>query len=109
MVAIQLASARIGRVTGRGLTEAFARFCPLWIVYGLVFLLVLANVINLGADLSAMGASAALIAGGHAALFAVAFGVVSLLLQVFLPYARSRSGHQGGHGRARRLSDSVTH
>ncbi len=88
MVAIQLASARIGRVTGRGLTEAFARFCPLWIVYGLVFLLVLANVINLGADLSAMGASAALIAGGHAALFAVAFGVVSLLLQVFLPYAR---------------------
>src|SRR5665811_2500329 len=45
MVAIQLASARIGRVTGRGLTEAFARFCPAWIVYGLVFLLVLANVI----------------------------------------------------------------
>src|SRR5664279_6106182 len=46
MVAIQLASARIGRVTGRGLTEGFARFCPRWIVYGLVFLLVLANVIN---------------------------------------------------------------
>ena len=88
MVAIQLASARIGRVTGRGLTEAFARFCPIWIVYGLVFLLVLANVINLGADLSAMGASAALIGGGHAAFFAVAFGVVSLLLQVFLPYSR---------------------
>ncbi len=88
MVAIQLASARIGRVTGRGLTEAFARFCPVWIVYGLVFLLVLANVINLGADLSAMGASAALIGGGGAALFAVAFGVVSLMLQVFLPYAR---------------------
>lgn len=88
MVAIQLASARIGRVTGRGLTESFARFCPLWIVYGLVSLLVVANVINLGADLSAMGASAALIGGGHAALFAVAFGIVSLLLQVFLPYAR---------------------
>jgi NRAMP (natural resistance-associated macrophage protein)-like metal ion transporter len=88
MVAIQLASARIGRVTGRGLTESFARFCPRWIVYGLVFLLVLANVINLGADLNAMGASAALIAGGHGALFAVAFGIVSLLLQVFLPYAR---------------------
>lgn len=87
MVAIQLASARIGRVTGRGLTETFSRFCPTWIVYGLVSLLVLANVINLGADLSAMGASAALIAG-HAAWFAVAFGVVSLLLQVFLPYER---------------------
>jgi NRAMP (natural resistance-associated macrophage protein)-like metal ion transporter len=88
MVAIQLASARIGRVTGKGLTEAFARFCPAGIVHGLVFLLVLANVINLGADLSAMGDSAALIGGGHKALFAVAFGVVSLLLQVFLPYAR---------------------
>jgi len=88
MVAIQLASARIGRVTGRGLTESFARFCPMPIVYGLISLLVLANVINLGADLSAMGASAALISGGPAALFAIAFGVVSLLLQVFLPYAR---------------------
>ena len=88
MVAIQLASARIGRVTGKGLTESFSRFCPLWIVYGLVFLLVLANVINLGADLSAMGASAALIGGGHAAVFAAAFGGLSLLLQVFLPYAR---------------------
>ena len=88
MVAIQLASARIGRVTGRGLTESFARFCPVSILYGLVFLLVLANVINLGADLNAMGASAAQIAGDHAALFAVAFGIVSLLLQVFLPYAK---------------------
>jgi len=88
MVAIQLASARIGRVTGRGLADTFARFCPTWSVYGLVSLLVLANVINLGADLSAMGASAALIGGGHAASFAVAFGIVSLLLQVFLPYAR---------------------
>ncbi len=88
MVAIQLASARIGRVTGRGLTETFARFCPAWIVHGLVSLLVLANVINLGADLSAMGASAALVGGGHAALFAAAFGIVSLLLQVFLPYNR---------------------
>jgi NRAMP (natural resistance-associated macrophage protein)-like metal ion transporter len=88
MVAIQLASARIGRVTGRGLADTFARFCPAWTVYGLVSLLVLANVINLGADLSAMGASAALIGGGHAALFAAAFGIVSLLLQVFLPYVR---------------------
>ena len=88
MVAIQLASARIGRVTGKGLTESFARFCPGWAVYGLVFLLMLANVINLGADLNAMGASAALIAGGHAAWFAAGFGLISLLLQVFLPYER---------------------
>ena len=88
MVAIQLASARIGRVTGKGLTENFSRFCPAWIVNGLVALLVLANVINLGADLNAMGDSAALVAGGPKALYALGFGIVSLLLQVLMPYAR---------------------
>ena len=88
MVAIQLASARIGRVTGKGLTESFFRLWPSWAVYGLVSLLVLANVINLGADLNAMGDSVALVLGGPKALYAVAFGVVSLLLQVFLPYER---------------------
>ena len=86
MVAIQLASARIGRVTGKGLTENFARFCPGWVVNGLVALLVLANVINVGADLNAMGDSAALVLAGPRTLYTVAFGVISLLLQVFLPY-----------------------
>ncbi len=88
MVGIQLASARIGRVTGKGLTETFARFCPRWMVASLVVLLLAANVINLGADLSAMGDAAALVLPGRAAWFAVGFGLVSLLLQVFLPYAR---------------------
>ncbi|MDB5731372.1 MAG: iron transporter [Variovorax sp.] len=88
MVGIQLASARIGRVTGRGLTETFARFCPRWLVASLVSLLVIANVINLGADLNAMGAAAALVLPGHGAWYATGFGVVSLLLQVFLPYER---------------------
>jgi Mn2+/Fe2+ NRAMP family transporter len=88
MMGIQLASARIGRVTGKGLTENFARFCPSWVVYGLVSLLVVANVINLGADLNAMGDSVALILGGSKALYAAVFGIVSLLLQVLLPYER---------------------
>ena len=81
-------SARIGRVTGKNLTETFARFCPKWMVASLVVLLLVANVINLGADLSAMGDSAALVVPGRAAWYAVGFGVVSLLLQVFLPYER---------------------
>jgi NRAMP (natural resistance-associated macrophage protein)-like metal ion transporter len=88
MVGIQLASARIGRVTGKGLTETFARFCPRWIVAALVLLLLVANVINLGADLSAMGDSAAMVLHGRPAWYAVGFGIVSLLLQVFLPYQR---------------------
>ena len=88
MVGIQLASARIGRVTGQGLTESFARFCPRWIVAGLVGLLVLANVINLGADLNAMGDSAAMLMPGPHGLYVLGFGGVSLVLQVLLPYAR---------------------
>ena len=89
MVGIQLASARIGRVTGKGLTENFARFCPRWVVHALVALLVVANVINLGADLNAMADSAALLTGGRGkGWYALAFGLVSLLLQVFLPYER---------------------
>ena len=50
MIGIQLASTRIGRITGKGFTETFARLCPRWIVLWFVGLLVVANVINLGAD-----------------------------------------------------------
>jgi len=88
MMGIQLASARIGRVTGKDLTETFARFCPRWLVASLVLLLLVANVINLGADLSAMGDSAALVLPGRAPWYAAGFGLLSLLLQVFLPYER---------------------
>jgi Mn2+/Fe2+ NRAMP family transporter len=88
MVGIQLASARIGRITGKGLTENFAVLCPRWLVMGLVSLLVVANVINLGADLNAMGDAMGLLVGGGKTAFALALGVVSLLLQVFLPYNR---------------------
>ncbi len=88
MVGIQLASARIGRITGKGLTENFSQLCPLWLVRSLVAFLVIANVINLGADLNAMGGALALVVGGQTAWYAMAFGAVSLLLQVFMPYAR---------------------
>jgi NRAMP (natural resistance-associated macrophage protein)-like metal ion transporter len=88
MVAIQLASARIGRITGKGLTENFARFCPHWLVNALVALLVLANTINIGADLNAMGDSARLLLGGPGAIYTMAFGVVSLALQVLLSYRK---------------------
>jgi len=88
MVGIQLASARIGRVTGAGLTDNFFRLWPHWVVYGLVSLLVAANVINLGADLNAMADAAALLAGGPKAVYALLFGAVSLLLQVMVPYRR---------------------
>ncbi len=88
MVGIQLASARIGRITGKGLTENFSRFCPRWLVLALVALLVVANVINLGADLNAMGDSAGMILGGPKGAYAIGMGLLSLVLQVFLPYGR---------------------
>src|SRR6059058_4524950 len=56
MVAAQLISARIGRVTGSGIAANLRRHCPPWLLYPLVGSLVIANTINIGADLGAMGA-----------------------------------------------------
>jgi NRAMP (natural resistance-associated macrophage protein)-like metal ion transporter len=88
MVGIQLASARIGRVSGRGLTEAFARLWPAPVVWLLIASLLVANVINLGADLNAMGDVTALVIGGPKVAYAVFFGMLSLGLQIWLPYER---------------------
>ncbi len=88
MTAIQLVSARIGRVTGSGLAANLGEVMPGWLVMILVGLLLVANTINIGADLAAMGAAAALTTGGGEHLFVVAFALGSLLLQIFLPYKR---------------------
>ncbi|HET6554762.1 MAG TPA: divalent metal cation transporter [Dyella sp.] len=88
MIAIQMVSARIGRVTGRGLADTLAHQLPKSIVWFLVALLVVANVINIGADLVAMGAAMQLLIGGPALLYALIFAVGSTALQVFLPFDR---------------------
>ena len=88
MCAIQEISARIGRVTGRGIAGNLKRHYPIAIVYSLVFLLVVANTINLGADMGAMGAALNLVIGGPTLVYVAAFGVISVLLEVFVRYAR---------------------
>ena len=88
MVAVQSVSARIGRVTGHGLAANMVRVFPRSVVTLLVGLLFVANTINLGADLAAMGAGAKLILGGSERLYTVGFAVVSLLAVVFIPYHR---------------------
>jgi NRAMP (natural resistance-associated macrophage protein)-like metal ion transporter len=88
MVGIQVVSARIGRVTGHGLATNIRRHYPRWLLYGIVSLLLTANTINIAADIAAMGEALKLIIGGPAHLYAIGFGVVSLLLQVFIPYRR---------------------
>ncbi len=88
MCAIQLVSAHIGRVTGRGLARNMGDLLPRWLVTGLVALLFIANTINIGADIAAMGSAAELVVGYGAHVFTILFAVVSLLLQMFVPYRR---------------------
>jgi NRAMP (natural resistance-associated macrophage protein)-like metal ion transporter len=88
MVAVQSVSARIGRVTGCGLAANMAEVFPRPVVTVLVGLLFLANTINIGADLSAMGAAARLVVGGSQHLYTLLFAVGSLLLVVLVPYSR---------------------
>jgi NRAMP (natural resistance-associated macrophage protein)-like metal ion transporter len=86
MSAVQLVSAHIGRVTGAGLAKNLAASFPKWIVSLLVGILVLANSVNIGADLTAMAAGADLLVGGHTHVFVLLFALVSVLLQLFVPY-----------------------
>jgi Mn2+/Fe2+ NRAMP family transporter len=88
MSAIQEISARIGRTSGRGLAGNLSRLCPAYVVYLLVSLLVAANVLNIGANLRAMGDVTALVVGGWQALFIMGFGVLCVALQLFLNYNR---------------------
>jgi NRAMP (natural resistance-associated macrophage protein)-like metal ion transporter len=88
MTAVQLVSAHIGRVTGAGLAKNMGRLMPRWLVTALVALLFIANTINIGADLAAMGEAAKLVVGFSAHVFTVLFALGSLLLQLFVPYRR---------------------
>lgn len=88
MVGIQIVSARIGRVTGHGLATNIRRHYPAPLLYFIVGLLLIANTINIAADVAAMGDAVKLVVGGPAHLYAIGFGVVSVLLQVLIPYTR---------------------
>jgi NRAMP (natural resistance-associated macrophage protein)-like metal ion transporter len=86
MAAIQEISARLGRVTGRGIAGNMQRFYPAWMLYVIVALLIVANIINIGADIGAMGAAVNLMIGGPTLLYCVLFTLVSIILQIRIPY-----------------------
>jgi NRAMP (natural resistance-associated macrophage protein)-like metal ion transporter len=86
MAAIQLISGMIGWRTRKGLMNNIAAQLPKPLVYVLLVLLVVANTINIAADLAAMGESLRLVIPGSALLFSVLFGVVCLVAEVFVPY-----------------------
>ncbi len=86
MIVIQEVSGRVGCVTGRGIAENLRRHYRPWLVRSIVVLLLLANVINLGADLGAMGAALGLLLGGTGRLYTIGFGILCVTAEVFLSY-----------------------
>jgi Mn2+/Fe2+ NRAMP family transporter len=86
MAAIQIISALIGWHTRKGLAAAIAAALPRPLLLLLVALLVIANTVNIAADLAAMGEVSRLLVGGSALLYALGFGVACLLAEVAVPY-----------------------
>jgi NRAMP (natural resistance-associated macrophage protein)-like metal ion transporter len=88
MIGIQIVSARIGRVSGHGLAANIREHFPKPLLYVIVSLLLIANTVNIAADLGAMGDALELIAGGRSEIYIVFFALVSLTLQIFIPFPR---------------------
>ena len=89
MIGIQMLSARIGWVTGEGLAANINKMFPRWLTKSLVGLLVVANTINIAADIGAMGEAVRLLIGGPLALYVLATGVICIGTQVFFSYERT--------------------
>jgi NRAMP (natural resistance-associated macrophage protein)-like metal ion transporter len=88
MAGIQEISAWIGRVTGMGIAANIRRYYSAWVLYPVVVLMLIANVANLGADIGAMGSALKLLVGGSALIYAIGFGIVSVMAEVLIPYHR---------------------
>ncbi|TGR63732.1 divalent metal cation transporter, partial [bacterium M00.F.Ca.ET.194.01.1.1] len=88
LVVIQGISAGIGAVTGQGIAQNLRRHYPPWVMSFAVLLLLVANFINIGADLAAMGAALRLLVGGSQFLHAAAFGLLCAGLEIFVTYRR---------------------
>lgn len=86
MAAVQLMCARIGMVAGQGLAGVLRTYYPRWLLWLACLLLLVANTVNIGADLGAMAAVAAMLTGVPAAVFAPAFAALILSLLVFASY-----------------------
>jgi NRAMP (natural resistance-associated macrophage protein)-like metal ion transporter len=88
MSAVQMISARVGRTTGHGIAGNLRRHYPGWLLQSIVLLLLIANTINIGADLGAMADATRLVFGGPAHLYLLVFGAIAIGLQIFLQYTR---------------------
>jgi NRAMP (natural resistance-associated macrophage protein)-like metal ion transporter len=88
MSAVQMISAQVGRTTGRGIAGNLRRHYPNWLLQSIVLLLLIANTINIGADLGAMADATRLVLGGPPLLYVLLFAALTIALQVFLQYTR---------------------
>jgi len=88
MAGVQLMCARIGRVTGKGLAANIKSAFPPCVLYGLVLLLLIANTLNISADLAGMGEAGELVTHVDRHVVTIGFVVASLGLQIFIPYHR---------------------
>ncbi|MDR3720856.1 MAG: divalent metal cation transporter [Candidatus Acidoferrales bacterium] len=88
MAAVQYMCASIGRVTGKGLAANIKATFPPAVLQGVVLLLLVANTLNIAADVAAMGEVAELVTGFNRHLMTVFVVFGTLLLQVFVPYHR---------------------
>src|ERR1700704_4378767 len=88
MAAIQQISAQIGRTTGKGIAGNIRQHYPNWLLQAIVALLLVANTINIGADLGAMGDALTLLSGGPHLIYVVLFGVFCAGLEIFITYKR---------------------
>ena len=88
MTVIQDVAAQIGSVTGRGIAANLRRHYPRPLLWSAVSLLLFANIVNLGADLSAMGAVMQMLVGGEVVAYTLGFGLICVLLEIFLNYRR---------------------
>ncbi|HEX5455664.1 MAG TPA: Nramp family divalent metal transporter [Stellaceae bacterium] len=88
MAAIQEISARIGRVTGKGIAANLREHYSPHVLRGIVGLLLVANFINLGADLGAMGDALRLVVGGPQGLYVILFAALCAILEIYSSYQR---------------------
>ena len=88
MTAVQIVSARVGRTTGRGIAGNLRQHCPPWLLTAIVTMLLIANAINIGADLGAMADASRLVLGGPQILYVLLFAAICIALQIFLQYSR---------------------
>src|SRR5438445_2083125 len=86
MASVQLMCARLGMVTGLGLAGVIRRRYPTWVLWGACGLLVVANVINVAADLGGMGEATAMVTGAPGALMIPVYGVVIVSLLMWSSY-----------------------